>query len=101
MSVGSSIAVGSAVNSAWLSELQACLKTAETSQNQAEATTAFESLRDRVAAESASGAALLDLLWQATLSSRRSSEFWRELADVEKELARCIAAQNQQGRPQA
>ena len=51
----------------------------------------FEALRDRVASDRPEVAAMLTLLWQEAVSARRSCNFWREVSDVEKELAARIA----------
>ncbi len=51
----------------------------------------FEAVRQQIASDRPEVAALLTLLWQEAVSARRSCNFWREVSDVEKELAARIA----------
>jgi hypothetical protein len=51
---------------------------------------------DRVAESDPGAAELLNLMWQELLSARRSSAFWQEMCDVEKELSHKIAESNLQ-----
>ena len=51
----------------------------------------FEAVRQQIASDRPEAAALLTLLWQEAVSARRSCNFWREVSDVEKELAARIA----------
>lgn len=61
----------------------------------------FEILREKVAGDRPEAAAVLTLLWQEAVSARRSCNFWREVSDVEKELANRIAETTHQQRPSA
>ncbi|MGD1849108.1 MAG: hypothetical protein ACFCBU_00355 [Cyanophyceae cyanobacterium] len=56
----------------------------------------FEMVRDQVAGDRPEVAAMMTLLWQEAVSAHRSCSFWREVSDVEKELANRIAANTQQ-----
>ncbi|MEM9245466.1 MAG: hypothetical protein AAGA67_06965 [Cyanobacteria bacterium P01_F01_bin.153] len=56
----------------------------------------FEAVRDRVAGDRPEVAAMMTLLWQEAVSARRSCNFWREVSDVEKELANRLAENTQQ-----
>lgn len=58
--------------------------------------TEFEALRDQLASDRPEVAAVMTLLWQEAVSARRSCNFWREVSDVEKELAVRIAENTHQ-----
>lgn len=85
-----------AVSQTLLTELQACLRLTQDVSNHSEANQAFEQVRDRVAARDPQSGELLELLWNELLSARRSTVFWQELCDVEKQLSQRIAENHSQ-----
>lgn len=86
----------SSANPSPFAQLQACVATAHDLSQHPEATEAFEALRDQVALSNPQMAQMLELLWNEMLAARRSSTFWQEICDVEKELSERIAANHVQ-----
>ena len=69
------------------SRLQAAIDLAQQVQQHPEANQAFQSLLDDLKAEDSSTADLLEQLWTAYIGSRRSSQFWEQISQVEKNLS--------------
>ena len=78
------------------SQLKQCLSLAQEVSRHEQASEEFERLRDRVMAECPQSVELIDLLWNEVLAARRSSTFWREMCDVEKQLSERIAQSHSQ-----
>jgi uncharacterized protein len=70
-----------------VSQLKKCLSLAQDTATHGEANQAFEQLRASVEVENPLAAELLELLWQDAIAGRRSSAFWQQMCDVEKDLS--------------
>ena len=75
----------------YVTQLQECIALARDVNQQPQANQAFASLHATVAAENPDHARLLELLWGEFVSASRSSQFWRQISDVEKELSERMA----------
>lgn len=69
------------------SRLQAAIDLAQQVQQHPEANQAFQALLDDLKAENPLVADLLEQLWTAYIGSRRSSQFWEQISQVEKNLS--------------
>ena len=61
-----------------------------------EANQAFAELLDQLPAEHETEIQLLQQLWEAYISTRRSARFWEEMSDVEKAMSDRMAQANVQ-----
>jgi hypothetical protein len=69
------------------SRLQAAISLAQQVQQHPEAHQTFQAIADDVRRESPLAAELLQQLWKEYISSQRSSQFWEQLSQVEKNLS--------------
>lgn len=72
-------------------QLQACLLLTQNTANHEEAEEQYRQLRDRLIADHAELASILDLMWKELLASRRSAFFWEEMCNVEQRLTERMA----------
>ncbi|MBD2311839.1 hypothetical protein H6G20_09230 [Desertifilum sp. FACHB-1129] len=79
------------VSRSYVTQLQECIALAREVSKQPQANQAFAALRDKVAQENPDHARLLELLWGEFIAASRSSQFWRQISDVEKELSERMA----------
>lgn len=72
------------------SQLQQCLELArDVNQHQA-AITQFSQFRDSIVHDEAAKS-LIDTIWAEVLAARRSSAFWQQMSDVEKDVSERLA----------
>ena len=69
------------------SRLQTAIGLAQTVQQHPEAHQAFQDMLGELETQSPEAAALLAQLWKEYISSKRSSLFWEQLSEVEKNLS--------------
>ncbi|MGG6237801.1 hypothetical protein ACQ4N7_04105 [Nodosilinea sp. AN01ver1] len=69
------------------SRLQTAISLAQSVQQHPEAHEAFEALLAELKTQTPETADLLAQLWQEYISSKRSSLFWEQLSEVEKNLS--------------
>ena len=69
------------------SRLQTAIGQAQTVQQHPEANQTFEAMLADLKTQSPEAADLLAQLWQEYISSKRSSLFWEQLSEVEKNLS--------------
>ncbi len=69
------------------SRLQVAISLARQVQQHPEAHQAFQSVLGDVKAESPVAAELLDQLWGEYIGTQRSSQFWEQVSEVEKNLS--------------
>ncbi len=67
--------------------LQAAVELAHTVDCHAEAHQQFQALLDELQSHDPQAVALLEQLWQSYVASQRSSLFWQQLSQVEKNLS--------------
>ncbi|MGB3135296.1 MAG: hypothetical protein WBG38_15030 [Nodosilinea sp.] len=67
--------------------LQEAIKLAQQVQQHPQAHQAFQDIVKDIKAESPQAAELLEQLWGQYISSQRSSLFWEQLSEVEKNLS--------------
>ncbi len=80
----------SLLTSAETAKLQECLELArDITQHQA-AIAQFTQLRDSIVHDDAAKA-LIDGIWAEVLAARRSSAFWQQMSDVEKDVSERLA----------
>lgn len=77
--------------SALSDQLQTVIELAEVVERHPDAQAAFQVLLQQVQAECPDTAMLLEQLWQAYISTRRSAVFWKQMSQVEKRLSDRIA----------
>lgn len=73
-----------------VTQLRACLELAQDARQHERAQLEFSQLLESVESEPAT-TELLRLLWTELLAARRSSMFWQEISDVEKEMGERLA----------
>ena len=69
------------------SRLQAAINLAQQVQQHPEAHQAFQEVLAELKAESPLAADLLEQLWREYIGTKRSSVFWEQLSEVEKNLS--------------
>lgn len=69
------------------SRLQIAISLAQNVQQHPEAHEAFQNVLEELETESPEAAVLLAQLWHEYISSKRSSLFWEQLSEVEKNLS--------------
>jgi hypothetical protein len=69
------------------SRLQTAISLARQVQQHPEAHQAFQAVLGEIKAESPIAADLLEQLWKEYIGSQRSSQFWEQLSEVEKNLS--------------
>lgn len=72
------------------SQLQQCLELARDINQHQEAIAQFAQLRDLIVQDEAAKA-LIDGIWAEVLAARRSSAFWQQMSDVEKDVSERLA----------
>ncbi|MBE9011145.1 hypothetical protein IQ250_13095 [Pseudanabaenaceae cyanobacterium LEGE 13415] len=72
------------------SQLQQCLELARDLNSHQEAIAQFAQLRDSIVQDE-SAKALIDGIWAEVLAARRSSAFWQQMSDVEKDVSERLA----------
>jgi hypothetical protein len=68
-------------------QLQAAINLAQNVQHHSEAHEAFQAVAAALRAENPVAADLLQQLWHSYISTQRSSLFWEQLSEVEKNLS--------------
>ncbi|MBE9156614.1 hypothetical protein IQ265_07195 [Nodosilinea sp. LEGE 06152] len=69
------------------SRLQTAISLAQSVQQHPKAHEAFQNVLEELETQSPEAAVLLAQLWQEYISSKRSSLFWEQLSEVEKNLS--------------
>ncbi|BAU13109.1 hypothetical protein LEP3755_36460 [Leptolyngbya sp. NIES-3755] len=72
------------------SQLQQCLELAREINQHQEAIAQFTQLRDSIVQDE-SAKSLIDGIWAEVLAARRSSAFWQQMSDVEKDVSERLA----------
>lgn len=78
------------LTSAQTAQLQECLGLARDIQQHETAIAKFAQLRDSIVQDDAAKA-LIDGVWAEVLAARRSSAFWEQMSDVEKDVSERLA----------
>lgn len=78
------------LTSAQSSQLQHCLELARDIHQHQAAIAQFTQLRDSIVQDEAAKA-LIDGIWAEVLAARRSSAFWQQMSDVEKDVSERLA----------
>lgn len=78
------------LTSAQSSQLQQCLELARDINQHQEAIAQFAQLRDSIVQDEAAKS-LIDGIWAEVLAARRSSAFWQQMSDVEKDVSERLA----------
>lgn len=78
------------LTSAQSSQLQQCLELARDINQHQAAIAQFTELRNSIVQDEAAKA-LIDGIWAEVLAARRSSAFWQQMSDVEKDVSERLA----------
>lgn len=69
-----------------MTQLQQCLESARDIKQHQTAIAQFNQLRDSLIQDE-TAKALIDVLWAEILAARRSSAFWEQISDAEKDVS--------------
>lgn len=76
--------------------LQAALDLAQSVENHGEASQMIQAIVADLQDQSPEAIALFQQLWQAYISSQRSSQFWQQISEAEKNLSDRLSASHVQ-----
>ena len=78
------------------SRLQSALDLAQSVENHREASRVIQGIVADLEGQSPEAVALFQQLWQAYISSQRSSQFWQQISEAEKNLSDRLSASHVQ-----
>ncbi|MEO1519429.1 MAG: hypothetical protein AAFU78_01460 [Cyanobacteria bacterium J06633_2] len=88
--------MNTSIAEALLDDMQNCLSLAEDVKKHEAAKARYSELRDRLSERDADLVAVMDVMWKAVLSGRRSAFFWEGMCDAEQQLTERIAESHAQ-----